>query len=251
MSYGDPMGHLPFREAIAAYLRTARAVRCEADQIMVVSGSQQALSLTARVLLDRRQPGVGRRAGLWRSARRSPPPRRTARPGAGRRRGVERRRRRPAVPAGPRRVRHALPSIPARHDRCAPRAACSFWTGLGGAAPGSSRTTTTASTGTRAFRSLRCRGSIGTPGSSTSGPSARSSFRRCGSDTSSSPPTSSLASPPSARRRTSSRRPSHRPSSPISSGRATSPATCEGCGRSIASGAAPSSMRSRRSSAPR
>jgi GntR family transcriptional regulator/MocR family aminotransferase len=39
MRYGDPMGHRPFREAVAAYLRTSRAVRCEADQVMAVSGS--------------------------------------------------------------------------------------------------------------------------------------------------------------------------------------------------------------------
>ncbi|MBL8111958.1 MAG: PLP-dependent aminotransferase family protein [Acidobacteria bacterium] len=52
LQYGEPMGHAPFREAIAAYLRTSRAVRCEASQILVVSGSQQALDLTARVLLD-------------------------------------------------------------------------------------------------------------------------------------------------------------------------------------------------------
>jgi GntR family transcriptional regulator/MocR family aminotransferase len=52
LHYGDPMGHRPFREAVAEYLRTARAVRCEADQVMAVSGSQQALSLAARVLID-------------------------------------------------------------------------------------------------------------------------------------------------------------------------------------------------------
>jgi GntR family transcriptional regulator/MocR family aminotransferase len=52
MIYGSPMGPLPFRQVVAAYLRTARAVRCEAEQIMVVSGSQQALEITARVLLD-------------------------------------------------------------------------------------------------------------------------------------------------------------------------------------------------------
>jgi GntR family transcriptional regulator/MocR family aminotransferase len=56
LRYGDPMGYRPFREALAAYLRTARAVRCEADQIMVVSGSQQALELSARVLLDPGSP---------------------------------------------------------------------------------------------------------------------------------------------------------------------------------------------------
>ena len=56
MRYGDPMGSRPFREAIAEYLRTSRAVRCEADQVMVVSGSQQALGLAARVLLEEGSP---------------------------------------------------------------------------------------------------------------------------------------------------------------------------------------------------
>jgi GntR family transcriptional regulator/MocR family aminotransferase len=56
LHYGDPLGYRPFREAVAAYLRTARAVRCEADQIMVVGGSQSALELSARVLLDPGQP---------------------------------------------------------------------------------------------------------------------------------------------------------------------------------------------------
>jgi GntR family transcriptional regulator / MocR family aminotransferase len=52
MYYSDPMGPEEFREVIAGYLRTARAVRCEASQIMVVNGSQHALDLSARVLLD-------------------------------------------------------------------------------------------------------------------------------------------------------------------------------------------------------
>ncbi|HLJ77476.1 MAG TPA: PLP-dependent aminotransferase family protein, partial [Acidobacteriaceae bacterium] len=47
-----PLGLEPFREAICSYLRTARAVRCEPGQIMVLSGSQQALDITTRVLLD-------------------------------------------------------------------------------------------------------------------------------------------------------------------------------------------------------
>jgi GntR family transcriptional regulator/MocR family aminotransferase len=50
--YGDVMGSENLREAIATYLRTARAVHCEAHQIMIVSGSQQALDISARVLLD-------------------------------------------------------------------------------------------------------------------------------------------------------------------------------------------------------
>jgi GntR family transcriptional regulator / MocR family aminotransferase len=48
----DPLGSERFREIICVYLRSARAVKCDSSQIMVVSGSQQALDITARVLLD-------------------------------------------------------------------------------------------------------------------------------------------------------------------------------------------------------
>ena len=48
----NPLGLERFREAISIYLRTARGVQCEPDQVMVVSGSQQALDITARVLFD-------------------------------------------------------------------------------------------------------------------------------------------------------------------------------------------------------
>jgi GntR family transcriptional regulator/MocR family aminotransferase len=50
--YGDPMGSRALRETIASYLRTARSLHCEAEQVMIVSGSQQALEISARVLLD-------------------------------------------------------------------------------------------------------------------------------------------------------------------------------------------------------
>jgi GntR family transcriptional regulator/MocR family aminotransferase len=52
MGYGDAMGYLPFREAIAEYLGAVRAVRCEPSQIMVTTGSQQGLQLSAQVLFD-------------------------------------------------------------------------------------------------------------------------------------------------------------------------------------------------------
>lgn len=48
----EPAGYLPLRAAIADYLRTVRAVRCEAEQIIIVSGAQQAIGLAAHVLLD-------------------------------------------------------------------------------------------------------------------------------------------------------------------------------------------------------
>lgn len=50
--YGDPMGSITLRETIASYLRTARSLHCEPEQVMIVSGSQQALEIASRVLLD-------------------------------------------------------------------------------------------------------------------------------------------------------------------------------------------------------
>jgi GntR family transcriptional regulator/MocR family aminotransferase len=52
MTYSDPMGFTPLREALADYLGTVRSVRCSAQQIMIVSGSQQALAVAARALLE-------------------------------------------------------------------------------------------------------------------------------------------------------------------------------------------------------
>ncbi|PYX56334.1 MAG: PLP-dependent aminotransferase family protein [Acidobacteria bacterium] len=52
LTYGDPAGYLPLRQAIASYIRTARAVRCGEEQVIVVSGSQQAIDLITRLLTD-------------------------------------------------------------------------------------------------------------------------------------------------------------------------------------------------------
>jgi GntR family transcriptional regulator/MocR family aminotransferase len=52
MAYGYAMGYLPLREAIAEYLGMARAVRCDASQVLITSGSQEGLLLCAHVLLD-------------------------------------------------------------------------------------------------------------------------------------------------------------------------------------------------------
>jgi hypothetical protein len=46
----------PLREAIAEYLRTSRGVKCTAEQIVLVSGIQQALDLLARLLLKWSDP---------------------------------------------------------------------------------------------------------------------------------------------------------------------------------------------------
>lgn len=52
VGYGDPAGYRPLREAVAAHLKSARAVRCEVEQVIIVGGAQQALDIAARVLLD-------------------------------------------------------------------------------------------------------------------------------------------------------------------------------------------------------
>jgi len=51
--YGaDPAGLDALRDALADYLRRSRAVQCRPDQVVIVSGSQQALDLCSRVLVD-------------------------------------------------------------------------------------------------------------------------------------------------------------------------------------------------------
>ena len=52
LDYCDTQGYSPLREEIAKYLGASRGVRCEANQIIIVAGSQQGLDLTARVMLD-------------------------------------------------------------------------------------------------------------------------------------------------------------------------------------------------------
>jgi GntR family transcriptional regulator/MocR family aminotransferase len=52
MVYGDAMGLLSLREAIAEYLGTVRAVRCDASQILMTTGSQQGLQICAHALLE-------------------------------------------------------------------------------------------------------------------------------------------------------------------------------------------------------
>jgi GntR family transcriptional regulator/MocR family aminotransferase len=52
LGYSHPAGYQPLREAIATYLGAARAVRCDAEQVIIVAGAQQALDLISRMLLN-------------------------------------------------------------------------------------------------------------------------------------------------------------------------------------------------------
>lgn len=56
LGYADPAGYQPLRELLAVYLKAARGVNCQPGQIIISSGSQQALYLLATTLLD---PGDG------------------------------------------------------------------------------------------------------------------------------------------------------------------------------------------------
>ncbi|MGB2592685.1 MAG: PLP-dependent aminotransferase family protein [Candidatus Acidiferrum sp.] len=65
LQYGDPMGLKELRQSIGDYLRAARSVRCDWQQIMIVSGSQQALDISARTLLEPASPVWVEEPGYW------------------------------------------------------------------------------------------------------------------------------------------------------------------------------------------
>lgn len=53
MTYSaQPMGHFCLREAIADHITQVRAVRCQPEQILITQGTQQAVGLIARLLLN-------------------------------------------------------------------------------------------------------------------------------------------------------------------------------------------------------
>jgi GntR family transcriptional regulator/MocR family aminotransferase len=52
LNYSNPAGYLPLRAEVATYLSAVRAVRCEPEQVIIVAGAQQGITLAAQVLLD-------------------------------------------------------------------------------------------------------------------------------------------------------------------------------------------------------
>jgi GntR family transcriptional regulator/MocR family aminotransferase len=52
LQYGDPAGLPALREAVAGYVATSRGVLCEPRQVVILTSSQQALDLCARLLID-------------------------------------------------------------------------------------------------------------------------------------------------------------------------------------------------------
>ncbi|MFZ0730724.1 MAG: PLP-dependent aminotransferase family protein [Candidatus Sulfotelmatobacter sp.] len=47
-----PMGYPPLRDAVASYLSTSRGVKCVADQVMIVSGVQEAIDIAVRLFVN-------------------------------------------------------------------------------------------------------------------------------------------------------------------------------------------------------
>ncbi|MDJ0786013.1 MAG: PLP-dependent aminotransferase family protein [Myxococcota bacterium] len=56
LAYSDPAGTPELREALAGYLARARGVRCTPERIVITRGSQQAIDLVCRVLIDPGDP---------------------------------------------------------------------------------------------------------------------------------------------------------------------------------------------------
>jgi GntR family transcriptional regulator/MocR family aminotransferase len=118
--YGASAGYAPLREAIAASVAAARGAVCTAAQVIITSGTQQALDLVARLLVDEgdavwlEDPGYpGARAAF---AAVGPP-----RPRSTRRRRTRRRGGGPARPAAAARLHHPVAPIPGRrHDERRP-----------------------------------------------------------------------------------------------------------------------------------
>lgn len=58
LDYQESAGYAPLREALAAYLAVTRGVRCQADQVVITSGTQASLDLIIRLL-------VGKEERVW------------------------------------------------------------------------------------------------------------------------------------------------------------------------------------------
>ncbi|WP_161783273.1 PLP-dependent aminotransferase family protein [Burkholderia sp. A1] len=67
--YGDPSGDPRVREQLATYLRRSRGARCEADELVLTTGTHQSLDLLFRLLLDEGRTHATEDPGFPASAR--------------------------------------------------------------------------------------------------------------------------------------------------------------------------------------
>jgi GntR family transcriptional regulator / MocR family aminotransferase len=52
LSYSDPVGYRPLREAIASYLRMVRGMNCEPEQVIIMTSMRQSLALVSKIVLN-------------------------------------------------------------------------------------------------------------------------------------------------------------------------------------------------------
>lgn len=73
VEYGDPAGLHELRDAIARHLSASRGLTCEAERVLITSGTQDALNLVARMLITQgtrvviENPGYGSAARVFES----------------------------------------------------------------------------------------------------------------------------------------------------------------------------------------
>jgi len=53
LGYDDAQGYLPLRKALCDHLRISRSINCEPENMLIVSGTRQALHITAELLLNK------------------------------------------------------------------------------------------------------------------------------------------------------------------------------------------------------
>ena len=84
LSGGEALGYRPLRQAVAAYLNASRGVKCSADQVLIISGVQEALERAAHLLIDPGDPVWVEDPGYPGAAHCLPRGRRQGPPGPGR-----------------------------------------------------------------------------------------------------------------------------------------------------------------------
>ena len=56
LDYADPLGYMPLRQAICEHVYLTRGVDCEASQVVICNGGEEALRLIGTLLLDSGDP---------------------------------------------------------------------------------------------------------------------------------------------------------------------------------------------------
>ncbi len=72
-AHATAYGYLPLRQAISHYIQATRGVNCHEDRVIIVNGIQQALAITAQVLLERAMKSGSTIPAIMARAAHSPP----------------------------------------------------------------------------------------------------------------------------------------------------------------------------------